>query len=63
MLLTALLLATMRLSAQDARVVVADASTREPVARASLYAKENGQFRAAISNELGWRVWISLSTD
>lgn len=53
MLLTALLLATMRLSAQDARVVVADASTREPVARASLYAKENGQFRAAISNEQG----------
>ncbi len=35
------------------RVVVADAVTREPVERASLYAKEGGRFRAAISDEQG----------
>ena len=34
-------------------MVVADAVTREPVERASLYAKEGGRFRAAISDEQG----------
>lgn len=39
--------------AQERRVVVADAVTREPVVSASLYTKEGGRFRAAISDEEG----------
>ena len=35
------------------RVLVLDADAREPVARASLYTKDDGPFRAAISDEKG----------
>ena len=38
---------------QQRQVVVLDAVTREPVARASLYTKEGGRFHAAISDEQG----------
>ena len=34
-------------------VVIADATTHEPVARASLYTKENGRFRSVISDAEG----------
>ena len=43
---------TLTLAAQR-RVVVADRDTREPVAQASLYTKEGGQFRSAITNDAG----------
>ena len=48
-----LLLATGGSRAQTVNVVVADADTRQPVAHASLYTKENGRFRSCISNEDG----------
>lgn len=35
------------------RVVVADSETREPIALASLYARENGRFHSAITNDAG----------
>ena len=43
---------TLNLSAQR-QVVVADALTHEPVAQASLYARTDGQFRSAISDDNG----------
>ena len=35
------------------KVVVADATSRQPIAHASLWAKEGGKFHAAITDEQG----------
>ncbi len=52
--MTALCLATtFALHTGAQTVVVADATTREPVVHASLYTKEEGRFRSAISDERG----------
>ena len=40
-------------AAQAQVVVVVDEDTQQPVVRASLYTKENGKFRSAITNEQG----------
>lgn len=45
--------ATAAAAPEQGRVVVADAVTHEPVAHASLYAKENGRFRSCISDARG----------
>ncbi len=53
LLITLLLTGLSHGQAQRRTVVVADAMTRQPIAHASLYTKENGRFRSCISDETG----------